>query len=77
MDPSTLTDIAQLSEIYKSKGFLFLLEIFVQKQTCSVCLYIMSIQPQHYTTWQGCSARGWLSQITFSNKTQLQGHFHS
>jgi hypothetical protein len=58
MDSSTVTDITWLSEIPKSMGFLFLLEIFKQKQTCPVCLYIMSIQPQHYMIWQGYSTRG-------------------
>ena len=49
MYSSTITDITQLSEIPKSMGFLFLLEIFKHKQTCRpVYLYIMSIQPQHY-----------------------------
>ena len=58
MDFITITEIAQRSEIPKSIGFLLLLEIFEQKQTCPACLYIMSIQPQHYTTWQGCSTGG-------------------
>jgi len=58
MDSSTVTDTTQLSEIPKSMGFLFLLEIFKQKQTCPVCLYIMSIQPQHYMIWDGYSIRG-------------------
>jgi len=49
MYSSTTADITQLSEIPKSMGFLFLLQTFTQKQTCLVCLYIMSIQPQHYT----------------------------
>ena len=55
MDSSTTADITQLSEIPKSMGFLFLLEIFKQEQICPVCLYIMSIQPQHCTTLEGRS----------------------
>ena len=49
MDSSIVADITQLSDIPKSKCFLFLLEIFIQKHTCPVGLYIMSIQPQHCT----------------------------
>jgi len=68
MDSSTTADITQLSEIPKSMGFLFLLQIFTQKQTCPVCLYIMPIQPQHYTTWPGCSTGG----LAVSNHTSDQ-----
>ena len=49
MDTSTLADITQLSYFPKHMWFLFLLEIFKQKQTRPVCLYIMSIQPQHFS----------------------------
>ena len=65
MDSSTITDIAQLSEIHKSKGFLFMLVLFEQKQICAVFLYIMSIQSQHYTTLQQCSTGG----LAVSNHT--------
>jgi len=66
MDSSTAADITQQSEIPKSMGFLFLLQTFTQKQVCPVCFYIMPIQPQHNTTWQGCSTGGLLvSNHTF------------
>ena len=68
MDSSIITEMTQLSEIPKSMGFLSLLEIFKQKHTCPVCLYIISVQPQHYTTWQGCSTRG----LAVSNHTSDQ-----
>jgi len=42
-----------------------LLELFKHKPSCRLCLYIMSIQRQHYSTWQGCSTRS----LAVSNHT--------
>jgi hypothetical protein len=66
MDSSTTADIAQLSEIPKSMGFLFLLQIFKQKQTRPVRLYIVSIQPQHYVHNQrsGCLKSHFLTKLS-------------
>jgi len=76
MDSSITTDIAQLSEIPKSKGFLFFWGKYLNTNHHADCVYTLC-QYSHSTIapdWD-VQPEVWLSQITRSMKTQLQGHF--
>jgi hypothetical protein len=55
MDSGVTTDTAQLSEIPKFMGFLFLPETLEQKLTCPVCLHFRSVWPNTVTTREGSS----------------------